>query len=82
VTLAWEGCLNVRDLGGHPTEDGGETHFGAVVRVDNVRQLTAAGWQALLGYSVRRIVDLRWQHERDEDPAGDVPVDVVHVLRR
>ena len=23
--LLWDGLLNVRDLGGHPTEDGGET---------------------------------------------------------
>ena len=33
--LTWDGCLNVRDLGGLPTEDGGTTRFGAVVRGDN-----------------------------------------------
>jgi protein-tyrosine phosphatase len=46
--LDWEGCLNVRDLGGHPTEDGGETRMGAIVRADSVRQLTEAGWAALV----------------------------------
>ena len=45
--LVWEGCLNVRDLGGLPTEDGGETRFGRVVRSDNVKKLSEAGWQAL-----------------------------------
>lgn len=78
-TLRWEGCCNVRDLGGHPTEDGGETRFGAVVRADNVRLLSDAGWRELADYGVRRIVDLRFQGEIDDDPPRDVPVDVVHV---
>ena len=69
--LAWEGCLNVRDLGGHPTEDGGETRFGAYVRADNLERLTAAGWQALIDYGVRTVVDLRLAGERgDAPPAG------------
>ena len=33
-TLSWDGCLNVRDLGGHVTEGGGRTRYGAVVRAD------------------------------------------------
>ena len=77
--LAWDGCLNVRDLGGHPTRDGRETRFGAVVRADSVRQLSEAGWQALVDYGVRTVVDLRGDYERQEDPPADVPVDVVHV---
>jgi protein-tyrosine phosphatase len=77
--LDWEGCLNVRDLGGHQTEDGGETRMGAVVRADSVRRLTGAGWQSLVDYGIRRIVDLRLESELEEDPPGDVPVEVVHV---
>jgi protein-tyrosine phosphatase len=77
--LEWEGCLNVRDLGGHPTEDGGETRMGAVVRADSVRRLTGAGWQSLVDYGIRRIVDLRLASELEEDPPGDVPVEVVHI---
>ena len=38
--LRWADCLNVRDLGGHATEDGGATQFGAVVRADSVASLT------------------------------------------
>ncbi len=59
--LVWDGCVNVRDLGGLPTEDGRVTRFGAVVRADNVRRLSDAGWEALAGYGIRRIIDLRWQ---------------------
>src|SRR5207237_3157705 len=57
--LAWEGCLNVRDLGGLPTEDGGQMRYGQVVRADSVRQLTDAGWKAVADYGVRTVVDLR-----------------------
>jgi hypothetical protein len=35
--LRWEGCCNIRDLGGLPTEDGSETRFGVVVRADDER---------------------------------------------
>lgn len=77
--LAWDGCLNVRDLGGHPTEDGGETRFGAVVRADSVRQLSDEGWAQLTGYGVSRIVDLRMDAERAEDPSEETPVEVLHL---
>lgn len=78
-TLRWDGCVNVRDLGGHPTEDGALTHYGAVVRADSVRGLSEAGWSALVEYGVRTIVDLRWDEELEEDPPLDVPAMVVHI---
>jgi protein-tyrosine phosphatase len=77
--LVWDGCVNVRDLGGLPTEDGAVTRFGAVVRADSVRQLSEAGWEALTGYGVSRIVDLRWHDELAEDPPRDLRVEIVHV---
>jgi protein-tyrosine phosphatase len=69
----------VRDLGGYRTANGRETRYGSVVRADSVRQLTAAGWQALVEYGVRTLVDLRADEERADDPPGDVPVEVLHV---
>ena len=36
--LIWDGCLNVRDLGGHPTADGRETRFDSVVRADSLEE--------------------------------------------
>jgi protein-tyrosine phosphatase len=77
--LAWDGCLNVRDLGGLPTGAGGSTRFGSVIRADSVGLLSSDGWQALLETGVTRIVDLRGQPEIDEDPPRVVDVEVVHV---
>jgi protein tyrosine/serine phosphatase len=77
--LVWDGCLNVRDLGGLPTEDAGSTRFGSVIRADSVGLLTSDGWQALLETGVTRIVDLRGQDEIDDDPPRGVDLEVVHV---
>jgi protein-tyrosine phosphatase len=77
--LAWDGLLNARDLGGHPTEDGGETRWGSVVRADSVRQLTDEGWKAVVDYGVRTIVDLRSDEELAADPPAELPVEALHV---
>jgi protein-tyrosine phosphatase len=78
-TLTWDGCLNVRDLGGHPTEDGSVTRFREVVRADSVRALSNGGWSSLLDYGIATIVDLRLHEELEADPPRELPVDVVHV---
>jgi protein tyrosine/serine phosphatase len=77
--LTWDGCVNVRDLGGLATEDGDETRYRAVVRADNLARLAGPGWDALVAYGVATIVDLRWADERTEDPAHRHGVEVVHV---
>jgi protein-tyrosine phosphatase len=77
--LAWDGLLNARDLGGHPTENGGETRWGSIVRADSVRQLSNEGWQAVVDYGVRTVVDLRSEEELAADPPAELPVDAVHV---
>jgi protein tyrosine/serine phosphatase len=74
--LDWEGCFNVRDLGGLPLAGGGVTRWGAVVRADSLDDLTEAGWEALLAHGVRTVVDLRNPDERRYDSP---PVPVVHV---
>jgi protein tyrosine/serine phosphatase len=79
TSLVWEGCVNVRDLGGLPTEDGRRTRLGGVVRSDNVRRLTDDGWRALAEHGVQRIVDLRFPEELAEDQPLGVDIDVVHV---
>jgi protein-tyrosine phosphatase len=77
--LHWDGCLNVRDLGGHLTEDGAETRFGAIVRADSLSQLTDEGWKAAVDYGISTVIDLRGDHEREDDPPAEVPVEVQHV---
>ena len=78
--LAWEGCVNVRDLGGLPTADGRTTRWGAVVRSDGLDRLEPAGWTALEAYGVRTIVDLRNGIERQAEPyTSPLPVVVAEV---
>jgi protein-tyrosine phosphatase len=49
------------------------------VRADNVRNLTEIGRRALVDYGVRRVIDLRWQEELEEDAVTDMPVEIAHV---
>jgi protein tyrosine/serine phosphatase len=77
--LDWDGCANVRDLGGLPLEQGGETRRGAFIRADNIRRLTDAGWASLAERGVTRIVDLRLPEELEADPPRELEIEVVHV---
>ncbi len=70
--LAWEGCKNVRDLGGLRTGDGRTTRWGAVVRSDTPSRLTDAGWSALYDYGIRTIITLR-THGMTEDELNVAP---------
>jgi protein-tyrosine phosphatase len=63
--LIWEGCTNIRDLGGLTTSDGRKTRWGAVVRGDHPAKLTANGWSALYAHGIRTILSLR-THGLDE----------------
>jgi hypothetical protein len=74
--LSWDGCVNVRDLGGLPLADGGETAYRVVVRADSLPGLTEAGRRALVDYGVSLVVNLRPQTE-DEEALEPLPVPVV-----
>lgn len=65
--LAWDGCSNVRDLGGLRTRDGRMTRFGAAVRSDTPGRLTTAGWSALYAYGIRTIITLRTHGITEEE---------------
>jgi protein-tyrosine phosphatase len=76
--LGWDGCVNVRDLGGLPLTGGGETAYRVVVRADSLPGLTEAGRRALVEYGVTLVVNLRPQREdEEEDPVDALPVPVV-----
>ena len=81
--LDWEGCLNLRDLGGLPTEDGALTAYGAFVRGDTLCGLTEAGRGALLGYGIRTVIDLRSAQEitTEPNPFAALP-DVISYVHR
>lgn len=67
LDLDWDGCRNVRDLGGFATP-AGATAFGVFVRSDNARELTPAGWAAAREYGIRAVLDLRSEPECAADP--------------
>ncbi|WP_043843548.1 tyrosine-protein phosphatase [Amycolatopsis taiwanensis] len=73
--LWWDGCVNVRDLGGL-----GRVRPGAVVRMEAPTRLSEAGWAAAWAYGVRTVVDLRHADECVRDraprPAGITTVRV------
>ncbi|MGI8879787.1 MAG: tyrosine-protein phosphatase [Jatrophihabitans sp.] len=74
--LDWDGCCNVRDLGGLPTRSGTPLRSGAVVRSDHPSFLTDAGWQSLRDYGIRTIVSLQTEIDDAETYARinpDVP---------
>jgi len=66
--LIWDGCHNVRDLGGLNTRTGSKTRWGAVVRSDNPSKLTAAGWSSLYAYGIRTIISLRTDGQPEDTP--------------
>ncbi|WP_433500435.1 tyrosine-protein phosphatase [Sphaerimonospora sp. CA-214678] len=54
------GAVNVRDLGGLPTVDGGVTRFGRILRSDNLQGLTDGDVDRLVwDLKLRNVVDLR-----------------------
>jgi protein-tyrosine phosphatase len=68
-TLAVEGLLNLRDLGGLPIETGGLTRHGRLLRSDALHSLTPSGQDALLALGVSTVVDLRTAAELQELPS-------------
>jgi len=67
--LSWEGCFNVRDVGGYATDAGVCTRWRRLVRADNLHRLTPAGCVALVDYGVRTVIDLRAPFELRIDPS-------------
>jgi protein tyrosine/serine phosphatase len=79
--LEWEGCDNVRDLGGLETTDGTTIRTGALVRADDLVKLRLEGWEALREHGVTRIVDLRFADDPRREPPVDVEVVRVELMR-
>jgi hypothetical protein len=78
--LRWDGCVNVRDLGGLPLEGGGETAYRVVVRADWLPGLSEEGRRALVDYGVSLVVDLRPDQERANDGSDPLPVPVARQV--
>ena len=50
--IQWDGCQNVRDLGGLPTRDGESTRWRSIIRADLPAKLTLNSVKLLLGHGV------------------------------
>jgi protein tyrosine/serine phosphatase len=70
--LNWDGCKNVRELGGLSALDGRKTRWGALVRSDAPSKLTTAGWEALWVHGIRTIISLRTEGKTESE--FDLPV--------
>jgi len=77
--VAWielDGAVNVRDLGGLPTEDGGKTADARLLRADNLQELSPADIATLVGeIGLTTVVDLRSSDELASE--GPAPLDGV-----
>lgn len=71
--LTWDGCNNVRDLGGLNTSTGHKTRWGAAVRSDHPAKLTANGWSQLYAHGIRTIISLRTHGLVEEDYLDTTP---------
>jgi protein-tyrosine phosphatase len=60
--------LNLRDLGGWPTRDGGRVRWGQVYRSTDLSKLHGDGLAAFAELGIRAVYDLRTKVERTEHP--------------
>lgn len=83
--LNWQGCNNVRDLGGLDGSNRSKTRWGAIVRGDQPTKLTSEGWDALYKHGIRTIVSLRTHGFDEKDypivipPYPDIQVASVEI---
>ena len=81
--MSWidlDGAVNVRDLGGLPTEDGRGTARGRLLRADNLQELSASDVARLVrDIAVTTVVDLRSSAELASE--GPAPLDIVPGVR-
>jgi protein-tyrosine phosphatase len=68
--VAVEGSSNVRDLGGLPLRDGGETAFGVFYRSDTLQEWTEADAEAWRQRRLGLVVDLRTPLEAEQEGRG------------
>ena len=75
-----EGAVNVRDLGGLPTGEGGETVAGRLLRADNLQELSPSDVRRLVrDIGLTTVVDLRSSAELASE--GPAPLDAVPGVR-
>lgn len=75
-----EGAVNVRDLGAMPTDDGGQTVAGRLLRADNLQELSPSDVSRLVhDIGLTTVVDLRSSAELASE--GPAPLDAIPAVR-
>jgi protein-tyrosine phosphatase len=80
--LAFEGCVNFRDLGGYRTTDGLEVGWRRLFRADGLHRLTETDRRQLIDLGVATVIDLRTVDEAEQRgrfPVAEVPVRYVDL---
>jgi protein-tyrosine phosphatase len=79
--LTVDGLVNLRDLGGLPTESGATTLPGRLLRSESPHTLSDSGLRALLDLGIGAVVDLRTTSEREHRPSPlvDAGVRTLHA---
>jgi protein-tyrosine phosphatase len=67
--LAFTGASNFRDLGGYPTDTGGQTRWAQVYRSDSLHSLSAEGLTTFAALGFTAIYDLRRADECEREPS-------------
>ena len=82
MTPTWielDGLVNLRDLGGLPTADGGSVVGGRLLRSDNLQSLTPGDITRLLDLGLTDVVDLRSDYETEREGPGPLVGSAVHI---
>jgi protein-tyrosine phosphatase len=77
--LLIDGLVNLRDLGGLPTESGVTTRPDRLLRSESLHTLSESGLRTLLDLGIGAVVDLRTASERERRPSPLVEAGV-HTL--
>jgi len=74
------GTLNLRDVGGYPTRDGGSVRWRALLRSDALHRVPA-GAAVLHGLGLRTVIDLRSHVEAEIAPSdlADLGLRTLHI---
>jgi protein-tyrosine phosphatase len=75
----WDGCVNVRDLGGLGAGEGRKLRTGLLFRADDLGRLTERGWDELVSLGSVRVIDLRFAGDPGATPPKRSNVDVRRV---
>lgn len=65
--LQLSGCFNLRELGGYVTTEGKSISWRTVLRGDSLHKLASESQQAIIGYGVKTIIDLRTPSEVNQE---------------